>query len=69
VLKDQGKGIYLFDNSHTDFGEEIEFNYAKLTCLVMYSFSLEPAAKERKVNLYQQMQPTVLKIDALNPPH
>ncbi len=39
MLKNQGKVIYPFDHSLTDFAEEIEFNYAKLTRLVMNAWN------------------------------
>ncbi len=40
VLEDEEKARCPFDHIHTDFGEGIEFNYAKVTRLVINAFSL-----------------------------
>jgi hypothetical protein len=51
VLEREGQTICPFKRIHTAFVEGIEFDYAKLTHLVIKAFSLENTAKERKVNL------------------
>jgi len=51
VLEDEGKELCPFDHIHIEFGEGIEFNYAKLTRLVINALSLESAARERNINL------------------
>jgi hypothetical protein len=50
-LEKRGETICPFKHIHTPFGEGIEFDYAKVTRLVLNAFSLEDAAKQRSANI------------------
>lgn len=51
VLENEGNELCPFSHISTEFGEGIEFDYAKVTRLVINAFNLESAAKDRNVNL------------------
>ncbi len=50
-LEKQGDILCPYSHIHTEFGEGIEFDYAKVTRLVINTFGLEDAAKQRQVNI------------------
>jgi hypothetical protein len=50
-LEKEGDIICPYRHIHTAYGERIEFDYAKVTWLVISTFGLEDAAKERRINI------------------
>mmetsp|Transcript_17010 Transcript_17010/g.24234 ORF Transcript_17010/g.24234 Transcript_17010/m.24234 type:complete len:220 (-) Transcript_17010:1540-2199(-) len=51
VLEDKGDSICPFKQIKTDFGEGIEFDYAKHTRLVIDAFGLTDTGQERSINV------------------
>jgi hypothetical protein len=50
-IEKEGDVICSYRHIHTHYGEGIEFDYTKVTRLVINTFGLEDAAKKRKVNI------------------
>lgn len=51
ILEKEGDKICPFKMIKTDFAEELEFDYAKCTRLVINSFGLEEKGKNKPINI------------------
>ncbi len=51
LLEKEGEQLCPFTTINTDFGEGVEFDYARTTRLVINAFELEQLGKERAINV------------------
>jgi hypothetical protein len=51
TLEKEGEHLCPFKHINTDFGEGIEFDYARTTRLVIDAFGLAGIGKERSINV------------------